>query len=124
MVTVQYEMERGLREKHQTPDGYQISRSKTINAPADVLFNAFKNTAVRKKWLKDPDIKISSVSEGKSLRGKWKETIAIDVNFFPKGTEKTQVVVQNNKVKSPAEAERLKVYWEKALLKLGEITSQ
>lgn len=124
MVTVQYEMDRGLREKHQTPDGYQISRSKTINAPAAVLFDAFTKTAVRRKWLKDLNLKFTSSSAGKALRGKFKETIAIDVNFYQKGTDKTQVVVQNNKIKSSAEAERLKAYWEKALLKLGEITSK
>ena len=29
MVAVGYEQERGLREKHQTPAGYQVSASKT-----------------------------------------------------------------------------------------------
>ena len=33
MVTVGYEQERGLREKHQKPDGYSVSASKTVAVP-------------------------------------------------------------------------------------------
>ena len=38
MITVAYEQERGLREKHQTPEGFQISVSKTIAAPVGTVF--------------------------------------------------------------------------------------
>ena len=39
-VTVQYERARGLREKHQSLSGYQVSVSKTIAAPLDALYAA------------------------------------------------------------------------------------
>src|SRR5512134_2277217 len=38
MVTVTYEQARGMRAKHQMPDGYQVSVSKTIAAPAAALY--------------------------------------------------------------------------------------
>ncbi|SRR6266545_2957584 len=41
MVTVTYEQARGLREKHQKPNGYQISVSRTIKAPLGKLFKSF-----------------------------------------------------------------------------------
>src|SRR5262245_45403402 len=41
MVAVGYEQERGLREKHERPEGYQVSRSKTIAAPASAAFSAW-----------------------------------------------------------------------------------
>ena len=34
MVAVTYEKARGLREQHQQPDGYQISKGKTFQVPA------------------------------------------------------------------------------------------
>lgn len=38
MVTVAYEQERGLRRKHETPQGFQMSASKTIAVPVSNLF--------------------------------------------------------------------------------------
>src|SRR5438445_12519365 len=53
MVTVGYEKERGLRRDHQKPDGYEISRSKTIAAPLAELFAAWQDGKRRGRWLKD-----------------------------------------------------------------------
>ena len=47
MVTVTYEQARGLREMHQNPGGYQISVSRTINAPLSKLYKAFANDKAR-----------------------------------------------------------------------------
>jgi hypothetical protein len=51
MVTVTYEQERGLRDKHQKPDGYQISVSRTIDAPLARIFKSFANEKERTAWL-------------------------------------------------------------------------
>src|SRR5687768_13599164 len=51
MVTVTYEQQRGLRDKHQRPDGYQISVSRTINAPVTKLFKAVNDDKRRRAWL-------------------------------------------------------------------------
>jgi hypothetical protein len=121
-IVVQYELARGLREPHQKPDGYQISRSKTISASPENLYSAFEKLNIRKKWLKDVDITITSANPPKSLRGKWlNDKILIDVAFYEKSPDKTQVVVQNNKVKSANEAEKLKKYWENSLIKLDTL---
>jgi hypothetical protein len=47
MVTVTYEQVRGRREKHQKPDGYQISLSRTIPSPLAKLFKSFANEKAR-----------------------------------------------------------------------------
>ena len=39
-VTVGYERARGLRDKYQTPAGYQAGASKTVNVPLATLFGA------------------------------------------------------------------------------------
>src|SRR6266550_1869640 len=45
MIAVTYEQARGLRDKHQKPEGYEISVSRTIGAPVG---KAFKAWTVRK----------------------------------------------------------------------------
>ena len=47
MVTVGYEQARGLREKHERPEGYQISVSKTLGVPVATLYAAWTDEAVR-----------------------------------------------------------------------------
>ncbi len=50
-VTVMYERERGLRDKHQMVDGYQISVSKTIGVSVAALYHACADDALRQTWL-------------------------------------------------------------------------
>jgi hypothetical protein len=48
MITVTYEQERGLRDKHQKPDGYAISVSKVVPGPVDILYNFWNDEKKRK----------------------------------------------------------------------------
>jgi hypothetical protein len=43
---------------------------------------------------------------------------SIDVNFYHKGQDKRQVVVQHDKLSSLAESEKLKYYWKAKLERL------
>jgi hypothetical protein len=54
MVAVTYEQERGLRDKHQKPDGYEISRSKTITAPIANVYSAWNEKSKGPRWLAEP----------------------------------------------------------------------
>ncbi|MFI5236472.1 MAG: hypothetical protein ACHQLA_00880 [Ignavibacteriales bacterium] len=113
MVTVQYEQDVKGRKKHEKPDGYQISKSITLPFSVTNVFNAVNSVAKRKVWLKDFDFKISKSTKNKSIRGKWVDGVTnIDVQFYPKNKNKTQVVVQHNKIRNLNEAEKLKKYWE------------
>lgn len=116
MVTVQYEQEVKGRKLHETTQGYQISKSKTLPFSVSKIFNAVQSPSQRKNWLKDPGFKISKAIKNKSIRGKWIDGITnIEFQFYPKDKTKTQLVVQLNKIKSAKEAERLQKYWEKNL---------
>src|SRR5438105_10233383 len=46
MVAVTYEQARGLREKHEKPDGYSISVTKTIAVPGAKLIQAWADEKV------------------------------------------------------------------------------
>lgn len=115
MVTVGYEQARGLRGKHQKPEGYQISRSKTMAAPAAQLYAAWADKRKRTRWLKD-SLTIRTATPDKSLRILWGDgQTSLDVSFYPKGEGKCQVVVQHSKIVNAKTAEKLKVYWAEAL---------
>ena len=60
MVTVGYEKLRGLRVLHQKGGGFEITRSKTISAPLARVYKAWHSAAMRRKWLADPDIDVST----------------------------------------------------------------
>ena len=55
MVTVGYEQARGLRQKHQKPEGFEISSSKTVAVPLARLYDAWANARSRARWLRTPE---------------------------------------------------------------------
>jgi uncharacterized protein YndB with AHSA1/START domain len=121
MVTVTYEQARGLRDKHQKPDGYSISGSRVINAPIAALFKAWNDTRTRRRWL-DAELVIRRSTENKSLRITWADgKTNVTVNLYEKGAAKSQVAVQHEKLASASEAARMKAYWAEALDRLKKI---
>ena len=119
MVTVTYEQARGLRQRHEMADGYEISRSKTMAAPLEQLYTAFSDPARRMLWLTRPDLGIRESTPHKSLRMSWGDgSTKLRVDLTPKGPHKTQVVVQHRKLASPAEAEEMKLFWGEQLARL------
>jgi hypothetical protein len=113
MVTVAYEQARGLRKKHQKPDGYQVSASRTFAVPAGRAFAAFTNIRLRRRWL-GGTLLVSRATRNKSVRGAWPREAGggrIDVNFYPRGNGKTQVALQHSKLASAGAAARQKSYW-------------
>src|SRR5271157_1027783 len=52
MIAVTYEQDRGLRLKHQNPEGFQVSVSKTIYLPATRLFDSIADDEFRIGWVK------------------------------------------------------------------------
>lgn len=115
MVTVAYEQARGLREKHQRPDGYQISASRTIQAPLASVFHAFHDARSRRRWLPD-DVDIRKATPGKSLRIAWlADDSRVDVNLYAKGEDKSQVSLQHGKLKNATQAQTRKTMWRSRL---------
>jgi len=122
MVTVGYEQARGLREKHQKPTGYEVGGSKTVGVPVAVLFQAWQDRTIRRRWLPDASITIRKATPSKSMRITWTDgTSSLSVNFYPKGGGKSQVVLQHGKLANAKEAARWKGYWAKTLGRLKEI---
>lgn len=119
MIAVTYEQTRGLRLKHEQPEGFQVSKSKTITAPVARLFQAWNDNEVRGKWLTGGKLTVSSATRNKYVRGGWSDgKTRIEVNFYPKSNGKSQVTVTHSKLPNARAAERTQDYWGTQLDKL------
>jgi hypothetical protein len=120
-IAIIFEHERGLREKHETQSGYQITVSRTLPFPVSKLFKLWHNKKARSKWLIDDALTIRTVRTDRMLRGLWDNgKTPVEVGFYPKGQSKCQVVVRHIKLRGSAEASRTKKYWSEALDRLRD----
>jgi hypothetical protein len=121
MVTVGYEQARGLRQKHQKGETFEISASKIVGAPLSSLYKAWKDPRARKGWLKDAAFTIRKATENKSMRITWVDgKTSISANFYAKGPKKSQVSLQHGKLTSASAASKMKGYWSAQLARLEE----
>ena len=120
MVTVGYERLRGLRAEHERPDGFEISRTQTIDAPIARVYDAWRSPAKRTRWLADPGIEISTTTAPTSIRFKWIDGKTRASAILVAKGDKTSVTVSHVKIKDAKAAEKLKKYWVTQLASLAE----
>jgi cobalamin-dependent methionine synthase I len=121
MVAVGYEHERGIRQKFQKCDGeFSAGGSRTMAVPMAKAFAAWTDEKLRKRWLPDGKLEITTATPGKYVRGKW-GTSRLSVGFYGRGAVKTQVAVDHGKLASSRESAKMKSYWFAALNRLQGI---
>jgi len=122
MVTVGYEQARGMREKHQKPGGFEISRSHTFDVTLSKLYAAWESSKARSRWLRDSKLVIRKAAPRKSLRIAWVDgRTSLEARFSSKGQGKSMVTVQHGKLHDAAAARRMKAYWGEQLDRLKEV---
>jgi hypothetical protein len=121
LLTTSYEWNRGLKERGQKENGFEISISKTIAVPVSILYNAWIDDEARKKWLKEKII-FRKATPNKSARITWGDTgTSLSIDFYAKGKDKSQVVVQHLKLPNTEKATEMKLYWLKKLKELQDV---
>lgn len=122
MITVAYQQHSGLRKAHERPDGYQISVSRTVNAPLGSLYKAFATEKSRKGWLGESGLAVRTATPNKSMRVTWKDgKTSLEISFLEKGADKSQVVVQHSKLPDAKAAAKMKTYWGEKLTRLKTV---
>jgi len=122
MVAVGYEQARGLRKVHETSTGFQSSVSKTIGVPLSTLYKAWQDEKTRSRWLPKAPMTIRKATPNKSLRVAWDgNTSNMDVRFYAKGSGKSQIAIDQMKLRSAADVSRMKRFWSKRLEKLQKM---
>jgi hypothetical protein len=120
MVTVEYELARGLRVRHQTATGFSVSASKTIATSLSALYTATASAAKRKQWFPQGELEVSSQTKNKHFRGTWNGSARLEIGFYAK-EGKAQIAVQVNKLAKRSEVDRERAAWKAALLKLQKL---
>ena len=124
-VTVGYERIKGLRARGQRLDGsYEASKSRTFNVPVATLFEAWADPDLRKRWLKEPGVKVRTATAPKSMRLGWADGTIVAVWFDSKGGSKSTVALAHTKLPDRETAERLKRHWSERLDALGEVLGE
>jgi len=120
MIAVPYEHARRIRQKFQKCDGeFAASGSRTLNVPMSKLYEAWTDEKLRRRWLPDAKMEITTATRNKSLRAKWDEGKSrLSVNFYAKGAGKAQAAVDHMKLASSKECAKMKNYWFEALNRL------
>lgn len=120
MIAVPYEHARGIRQKFQKCDGeFAASGSRTLNVPMSKLYEAWTDEKLRRRWLPDAKMEITTATRNKSLRAKWDDGKSrLRVNFYAKGVGKTQAAVDHMQLPNSKESARMKTYWFEALNRL------
>ncbi|HEY6047129.1 MAG TPA: SRPBCC domain-containing protein [Pyrinomonadaceae bacterium] len=121
MIAVTYEQARGLRDKHQKPQGYEISVSRTIDAPIVKAYKAWTDEKTRRKWL-PANLTIRKATTNKSIRIIWEDgKTGVAAAFLSKSAGKCQVVAQHSKLADAKAAAKMKKFWGEALDRLKEL---
>ena len=119
MVTVGYEQARGLRVVGERATGFAANASRTFGTEVASLYDAWKNPALRARWLLDAPLEVRRSSDGKSLRMTWTAGgSSVDVRFQAKGPGKSQVAVEHARLKDRKSATVQKAFWSEALDRL------
>lgn len=121
LLGTSYQWSRGLRARGQKGKEFEIGASKTVNVPLEVLYHSMVDDKIRNKWCREK-IGFSKTTKNKSARAIWsdKET-RLSIDFYAKGKDKSQIVVQHLKIPDSEKAAALKAYWGKTLNDLKQL---
>jgi uncharacterized protein YndB with AHSA1/START domain len=120
MVAVTYEQARGLRDRHEKPAGFEISVSRTMDAPVSKAFKAWTDEKLRRQWLSSK-LTIRKATANRTLRINWEDDkTSLAIAFVAKAKDKTQVVAQHGKLADAKAAAKMKKFWAGALDRMKE----
>ena len=120
MLTVGYERARGLRDKHETPAGYQAGASRTVNVDVQALWDAWHDARQRRVWLGEVQLTVRKSTPPKSMRITWSDGSHVDVLFQSKGDAKSSVSVDHRKLPDRDRVEAMKDFWRDRLGRLKD----
>ena len=119
MLTVAYEQARGRRVRHQRPDGFTITASKTIGVGVSELFEAFTDDERRAEWLAGPLLGLRTATAPRSARYDWGDgTTRVNVGFSARSEASSTVALSHERLPDAGAAEEMKRYWRERLTEL------
>ena len=119
MLTVAYEQARGRRVRHQRPDGFTITASKTVAVPVNELFTAFVDEAHRAQWLPGATLTVRTATASRSARYDWEDgATRVNVGFTAKSDTSSTIALSHARLPDADTAEEMKRWWRERLAEL------
>jgi hypothetical protein len=120
-VTVSYEQARGLRAPGQMADGFQITASKTIAAPLEIVMHAVNDASEREHWAPGAEMDRRKTTAARSARYDWEDgATRVIVGFEAKGEDRCVVSLSHERLPDAEAADAMKSYWRERLQVLKE----
>ena len=125
-VTVAYERFRGLREVGQRREGgFDVNRSRTLDAPIQAVYRAVFEGAERQRWLPDLALDITTATTDRSIRARLEDGTRLDVYFTAKPNDRCSVQFQHRKLPDREQADAMRAFWGDRLDALkGQVTEK
>ena len=121
-VTVAYEQARGMRARHERPDGWSVGASKTVGVPVERLYRAFLDEDEREQWLPGATLGLRTTRRNRSARFDWEDgATRLVVDFTAKGDAKSTVALAHERLLDGDEADRRKRFWRERLAELKRV---
>jgi uncharacterized protein YndB with AHSA1/START domain len=122
MVANVYEQHARIHEQYERAEGYEISVSKTFQVDVRIIYDACFTDEKRRRWLQESPLKITTSTRNKSIRAQWENGKSrLSIDFYSKGENRSQVVVQHMKLPSLKAAEDMQTFWKEKLDALEEM---
>ena len=121
-VTVGYERARGMRARHQRPEGFEVSVSKTVAMPAIDAWRAFVEPSSRSRWLERGTLRLRTATAPTSARfdfGDGSSRVAVFVTA--KGTAKATASIQHERLADADAVEEMRAFWKDGLAALARM---
>jgi len=121
MVANVYEQHARIHEQYERAEGYEISVSKTFQVDVKIIYDAWFTEEKRRRWLQESPLKITASTRNKSIRAQWANGQSkLSIDFYSKGENRSQVIVQHMKLPSLKDAEDMQTFWKEKLNTLEE----
>ncbi len=125
-VTVGYERARGMRARHETTRGFEVTVSKTIAATPDALWPFLDDAAQRERWV-GADILRPRPRPGVAGKHARFDVVhggsRVVVYLTPKGDSRTTVTVSHERLAGPADVATRRAFWRDRLAALAAVTA-
>ena len=118
-IAVSYERARGLRAVGEGVNGFTVSASRTIDAPAEAVFAAFDEPESRARWLPGVELAVRTTTPPRLARYDWEggsSRLVVGIEALEDG--RSRVGLMHERLTDNAEREQMKAWWRERLTAL------
>ncbi len=121
-VTVGYERARGMRARHETTRGFEVSVSKTVAAPPEIVWPSVADPASLASWVGSERVQPRPRGTKAGVRIRYDvpgDQTRFGIFLAPKGDTRTVVTVTHERLAGPEAVAERRAYWRERLGRLA-----